>query len=115
TKLTIHQSPAVEQLQWIADLIHKQRVHPAPTEFPGPAVPDSWNTGRIGMFVQICVYSNFNKAQFDWDIVQLPKGKTKATRTASAGHSMTVGSKNKDAAWEALKLLGSKATYEHWA
>ena len=114
TKFTLHQSPAVEQMQWIADLVNKQRVHPGPNDFPA-AIANSWNTGRIGMFVQICVYSNFNKAQFDWDIAPLPKGKTKSTRTASAGHSVTAGSKNKDAAWEVMKLMTSKATYEHWA
>ena len=67
------------------------------------------------MFVQISVCSNFNRAQFDCDIVPLPRGRTKATRTASAGHSMAAGSKNKDAAWEFLKVLASKPTYEHWA
>jgi multiple sugar transport system substrate-binding protein len=115
TKLTLHQSPAADQVQWLADLIHKHRVHPNPNEFPAQATTDSWNTGRIGMFVQICVYNTFNKAQFDWDIVPLPKGKTKATRTASAGHSVTAASKNKDAAWEVLKFLASKPTYEHLA
>ncbi|HEV2122264.1 MAG TPA: sugar ABC transporter substrate-binding protein [Chloroflexota bacterium] len=115
TKFMLHLSPAVEQVQWLADLVNRHRVHPGPNDFPGNAIQESWNSGRIGMFVQISVYSNFNKAQFDWDIVPLPKGKTKATRTASAGHSMTVGSKNKDAAWEFLKVLASKPTYEHWA
>ena len=115
TKFTLHQSPAVEQVQWLADLVNKQRVHPGPNDFPASAIIDSWNTGRIGMFVQICVYTSFNKAQFDWDIAALPKGKTKATRTASAGHSVTAGSKNKDAAWEVLKMLASKPTYEHWS
>jgi multiple sugar transport system substrate-binding protein len=115
TKFTLHQSPAVEQLQWIADLVNKQRVHPGPNDFPGQDLINSWNSGRIGMFVQICVYNSFNRAQFDWDVVQLPKGKTKATRTASAGHSISAGSKNKDAAWEALKMLASKPTYEHLA
>jgi multiple sugar transport system substrate-binding protein len=115
TKFTLHQSPAVEQVQWLADLVHRQRVHPAPSEFPGGNTEESWNSGRIGMFIQISVYSSFNKAQFAWDIVPLPKGKTKATRTASAGHSMTSGSKQKDAAWEFLKTLASKPTYEHWA
>jgi len=28
---------------------------------------------------------------------------------------VTAGSKNKDAAWEVLKMLASKPTYEHWA
>ena len=117
TKMTLHQAPAVDQVQWLADLIHKHRVHPAPADFAsiGQNIQETWNSGRIGMFVQICVYSSYNKAQFDWDIAPLPRGKTKATRTASAGHSMTVGSKNKDAAWEALKMLASEPAYEHWA
>jgi multiple sugar transport system substrate-binding protein len=115
TKFTMHLTPAVEQVQWIADLVNKQRVHPGANDFPGSNIMESWNTGRIGMFVQICVYTNFNKAQFDWDIVPLPRGKSKSTRTASAGHSMTAGSKNKDAAWEVLKMLASRPAYEHWA
>ncbi len=115
TKFTLHQSPAVEQVQWLADLVNKQRVHPAPTEFPGSNLQESWNSGRIGMYVQISVYTNYNRAQFDWDIAPLPSGKTKATRTASAGHSVATGSKNKDASWEFLKTLASKPTYEHWA
>ena len=62
---------------------------PTGTSSPGPTAREVWNSGRIGMFVQISVYTNFNQAQFDWDIVPLPRGKTQVTRTASAGHSMT--------------------------
>ena len=115
TKFTLHQTPAVEQMQWVADLVTRHRVHPYGDEFPGTTAREVWNSGRIGMYVQISVYTNFNQAQFDWDIVPLPRGKTQVTRTASAGHSMTAASKNKDAAWEALKFLGSKPAYEHWA
>jgi multiple sugar transport system substrate-binding protein len=115
TKFTLHQTPAVEQMQWVADLVTKHRVHAFGDDFPGTAAREVWNSGRFGMFVQICVYSNFNQAQFDWDIVPLPRGKSQVTRTASAGHSMTAASKNKDGAWEVLKFLGSKPAYEHWA
>ncbi len=115
TKFTLHQSPAVDQMQWIADLVTKQHVHPYGDSFPAQNAQESWNTGRIGMFIQYSVYTTFNKAQFDWDIVPVPKGKTRVTRTASAGHSMTQASKNKDAAWEILRLLGDKPAYEHWA
>jgi multiple sugar transport system substrate-binding protein len=115
TKFTLNQSPAVDQVQWLADLVSKQHVHPLGDEFPGQNIQDSWGSGRIGMVTQICVFNSFNKAQFDWDIAPLPKGKTRVTRTASAGHSITSGSKNKDAAWEVLKYFGSKAAYEHWA
>jgi multiple sugar transport system substrate-binding protein len=115
TKFTLHQTPAVEQMQWVADLVTRHRVHPYGDEFPGTAARDVWNSGRIGMYVQISVYTSFNQAQFDWDIVPIPRGKTQATRTASAGHSMTAASKNKDAAWEVLKYFGSKPAYEHFA
>ena len=115
TKFTLHQTPAVEQMQWVADLVTRHRVHAYGDEFPGTTPREVWNSGRFGMFVQISVYTNFNQAQFDWDIVPLPRGKTQVTRTASAGHSMTAASKNKDAAWEVLKMLGSKPSYEHWA
>jgi ABC-type glycerol-3-phosphate transport system substrate-binding protein len=115
TKFTLHQSPAVEQIQWLADLVTRHKVHPMVEELPGANRREVWNTGRIGMFPSIPVYADFSQAQFEWDIAHLPRGKTQSTRTASAGHSMTAASKNKDAAWEVLKLLGSKPAYELWA
>ncbi|HEX2033446.1 MAG TPA: sugar ABC transporter substrate-binding protein [Chloroflexota bacterium] len=115
TKFTLHQSPAVDQMQWLADLVTRHRVHPIGEEFPGNNIKEVWNTGRIGMYVSISVYTNYIEAPFDWDIVHLPRGASRATRTASAGHSMTAAGQNKDAAWEALKYLGSKPAYEHWA
>lgn len=115
TKFTLHQSPAVEQMQWIADLVTRHRVHPLGDDFPGRNLPEAWNSGRLGMVVQFSVYNSFNKAQFDWDITHVPRGTQRSTRTASAGHSVTAGSKNQDAAWEVLKYFASKPAFEHWA
>lgn len=114
-KFTLHQSPAVDAIQQVVDLVTKQRVHPWGSDFPGNNIAESWNSGRLGTVVQISVYNSFNKAQFDWDIHHLPRGKSRSTRTASAGHSITAASKVKEAAWEVLKYFGSKAAYEHWA
>ncbi|HEX2035376.1 MAG TPA: sugar ABC transporter substrate-binding protein [Chloroflexota bacterium] len=115
TKFTLHQSPAIEQVQWIADLVTRHRVNPYGEAFPGRNLQEAWNAGRLGTVVQYSVYNTFNKAPFEWDIAPMPRGKSRSTRTASAGHSMTAGSKIKDAAWEVLKYLGSKPAYEHWA
>ncbi|MBI3972050.1 MAG: sugar ABC transporter substrate-binding protein [Chloroflexi bacterium] len=115
TKFTLHQAPAVDQMQWIADLVRKHRVHPFGDEFPGATAREVWSSGRIGMMASLSVYTNYSQAQFDWDVAHIPRGKTRATRTASAGHSVTAASKSKDAAWEVLKYLGSKPAYEHWA
>ena len=115
TKFTLHQSPAVDQMQWIADLVTRHHVHPNADEFPGTTAPEVWNSGRIGMFASLSVYSNYTKAPFEWDVAHLPHGKTKSTRTASAGHAMVASGKNKDAAWEIMRVLGTKPAYEHWA
>ena len=116
TKFALHQAPGVDQIQWLADLIYKFKVHPSPDEYPGATLKEAWATGRIGMVPSIPVITDYKDATFEWDYYPMPKGsKGRVTRSASAGHSMTAASKNKDAAWEIIKLLGSKSTYEHWA
>lgn len=116
TKFTLHQSPGVDQIQWLADLMHKFKVAPTTDEYPGATLKEAWATGRIGMVPSIPVITDYKDATFDWDYYPLPRGsKGRVTRSASAGHSMTAASKNKDAAWEVIKFLGSKSTFEHWA
>jgi multiple sugar transport system substrate-binding protein len=109
TRFTLHEAPAVDQVQWVADLIVKHRVWPEKGADPG------WNSGRVGMVVGLSDYAPYNKAEFEWDIFHLPRGRSKLTRTASAGFSMAAGSKNKDAAWVAFKYLGSRPMYENLA
>jgi multiple sugar transport system substrate-binding protein len=109
TKWTLHESPAADQVQWVADLILRHRVWPERSADPG------WNSGRVGMIVALSDYNPYNKAEFEWDVLPLPRGKTRLTRTASAGFSMAAASKNRDAAWVAFKYLGSKPMYENLA
>jgi multiple sugar transport system substrate-binding protein len=109
TRWTLHETPAVEQVQWVADLVTRHRVWPERASDPG------WNSGRVGMVVALSDYNAYNKAEFDWDIFALPRGKARLTRTASAGISLAAGSKNKDAAWVAFTYLVSKPMYENLA
>jgi multiple sugar transport system substrate-binding protein len=109
TKWTLHETPAVEQVQWVADLTTRHRVYPERSADPG------WNSGRVGMVVGLSDYNPYNKAEFEWDVFHLPRGKSRVTRTASAGLSMAAATKNKDAAWVAFKYLGSKPMYENLA
>jgi multiple sugar transport system substrate-binding protein len=109
TKWTLHETPAVEQVQWVADLITRHHVYPEKAVDPG------WNSGRVGMIVALSDYNPYNKAEFEWDVFHLPRGKSRVTRTASAGYSMAAATKNKDAAWVAFKYLGSKPMYENLA
>ena len=116
TKFTLHQTPAVEQMQWVADLVNRHKRAPlSGTSSPEPNRRDVWNSGRIGMYVQHSASTPTSTRPSSTGTSCTSRGASPVTRTASAGHSMTAASKNKDAAWEALKFLGSKPAYEHWA
>jgi multiple sugar transport system substrate-binding protein len=109
SRFTLQDAPAVDQVQWVVDLVLKQHVQPDKSADPG------WNSGRVGMVVGLSDYNPYNKAEFEWDVFHLPRGKSRLTRTASAGLSLAAASKNKDAAWMAFKYLGSKPMYENLA
>lgn len=47
TRFTLHEAPAVDQVQWVADLIVRHRVWPEKSADPG------WNSGRVGMIVAL--------------------------------------------------------------
>ena len=51
TRWTLHETPAVEQVQWVADLVTRHRVWPERGADPG------WNSGRVGMVVALSDYN----------------------------------------------------------
>lgn len=108
TEYTLDQDPGVKAFQWISDLIHKDQVHAAASSVQGQTSNDLFNSGKVAMLPQINVYSFFDNAKFNWDIQHLPHDGDKITRVASAGHSMTAQSANKDAAWRYLAYLESR-------
>ncbi|MCL5947062.1 MAG: sugar ABC transporter substrate-binding protein [Chloroflexi bacterium] len=113
TTYTMDQTPGVEGIQDIADLIHKYKVHASSADLQGTNVGDLFNTGRIAMLPYFNVFGAFANAKFTWDIQHLPHGtKDQVTRVASAGHSMATASKQKELSWGLLKQLISKAAYE---
>src|SRR5262249_41770646 len=99
----------------IADLQHKAKAHYT-DQSPTPQGADvAFSTGKIGMILNISVYSAFIKAPFEWDIQHLPKGSVgkQITRNASAGHSITAASKVAAAAWDAMKFFASADAFAH--
>ncbi len=117
TKYTLDEDAGVRAMQWIADLVQKDKVHASSADLGGLGADEVFNTGRIAMMPSISVYSAYQKATFDWDIQHLPKspqGK-QITRNASAGHSIVAQSKAQDAAWSFVSYLASKDVFEHMA
>lgn len=117
TQYTLDQEPGVRAIQWLADLITKDRVHASSADLSGLGADQVFNTGRIAMMPSISVYSSFQKATFDWDIQHLPRspqGK-QITRNASAGHSIVAQTRVKDAAWNFTRYLASKDVFASMA
>ncbi|HEX5416892.1 MAG TPA: sugar ABC transporter substrate-binding protein [Chloroflexota bacterium] len=117
TQYTLDQEPGVAAIQWLADLITKDKVHASSVDLGGLGADQVFNTGRIAMMPSISVYSSYQKTDFEWDIQHLPKsaqGK-QITRNASAGHSIVAASKAKDAAWSFTSYLASKDVFSAMA
>lgn len=117
TRYTLAEEPGVRAMEWIAELVHTHKAHASSADMGGMAPDEIFNTGRIGMMPSISVYSNYQNAEFEWDIQHLPKsadGK-QITRNASAGHSIVAQSKVPDAAWSFVSFLARKESFEHMA
>ncbi|MGH2352569.1 MAG: ABC transporter substrate-binding protein, partial [Chloroflexota bacterium] len=118
TASTIDSPAAIEAIQWVADLLNKHHVHPTPAELKENALA-RFTSGRLAMMPTYSSYLiRVRKANvpFEWDLLHLPQGKQRVTRTASAGHSIFRGAKHPDQAWIALAHgLTSERAFQLWA
>ena len=113
TKVLLDQPAAMEALQYLTDLIHKQRVAPTPAELQAAG-------GRRPLFEggNLLAYhdpvngvsTNRRAASFDWSVFGLPKGKGRTVSASGGGVGwfMPTDSKVKDETWELMKVLASK-------
>jgi multiple sugar transport system substrate-binding protein len=110
-KALIADTPAAEAIQWVADLMLKEHVHPTAEEareIRTLSVP--FSSGRIGMFAGAEPdFGNLLKIQdFKWGAVQLPlagPGKQQASFGASTLFGMSPKTKAQPQAWAFLTWL----------
>lgn len=111
----LNQSAAVQSIQWVSNLINKDKVAPT-TSLLGSTGPDLlFMSGRVGMLVSA---GRWDAAEFvapggitkfDWAAAPLPKGTHGRANFFHIGCWVIAGNaKNPDAAWEFLKFLVSK-------
>ncbi|HEY3078747.1 MAG TPA: sugar ABC transporter substrate-binding protein, partial [Chloroflexota bacterium] len=72
-KYTLNEPPGVKAVQWIQDLHHIHKAHATSVDLSAQGADVAFASGKIGMILNISVYSAFNNAAFDWDIQHLPK------------------------------------------
>jgi len=113
-KITVTSRETLSALQFIYDTKYKMKISPSAGELgmdgAGGAQVDPFLLGKIGMQIGIfaTVYDLNTKApNLNYDVAPLPKGpKGRISWLESTGFYMSSKSKNKEMAWELLKLLG---------
>ncbi len=114
-KCTLNKKEAIEAIQFRADLIHKYKITPSPSQMTamgGMGTSDMFVSGKVAMF-----YSGIWKTplfrqikDFQWDVVMFPKGPKgkRAFSTGGSGYAIVKTSKKKDAAWKLITYLAGK-------
>jgi multiple sugar transport system substrate-binding protein len=103
-------------LQFLADLVYKDKVAPAVNVTRDKAPTEIFKSGKAAM----CTYGRWMCMQFkdiksfDWDIQVLPKKEKRSSTLFTVAYSIAKDSKNPEAAWRLVKFLtgpvGQKAT-----
>ena len=123
TKCLLDKAETIEGLQYLVDLIHRQRVAMPPAEMTQFKLGTNafGITGKIGMvwnavyFLPTYRQASDGLNSQEWDIAPIPKGKGGRTTTnPTAGLGMWKGSKSPEAAWAFMRYATSKENMELW-
>jgi multiple sugar transport system substrate-binding protein len=113
TKSALDSPRAIEALQFMADLVVKHNVNPAPRQLQGTNVGALFGAGRIGLLAQgqqLGYTRTLGAAPpaFSWSVAALPKGPAgRFALNIGTAYALTKGSKQPEAGWEVLKFISS--------
>ena len=110
TVVTVDRPEAIDAFSWIADQIHRLRVHAAPADLGNRTAEQFFLDGKAAM---LPTYSSrmgiiARGAAFEVEAVHLPAGRRRVTRTACGGVGMYRDSRAADACWEFLTFIASE-------
>jgi multiple sugar transport system substrate-binding protein len=119
TKSMLQEPAATEAIQFLSDLVHKDKVA-APFTDPGNAnwYREQFYAGKIAMYVDgpwnfVNVRS---KAKFNWDIAKMPAGKAGSVSFVNgSGFGISAKSKYKEEAWKAITVILGKEGEDYLA
>lgn len=108
--VTVDAPATVEALTWLADQLHRLRVHPTPAEMAGKTALQLFQEGKVAMWPNISssMGTVAKTAAFDFEVFHLPQGKKRVTRTACGDTAMVKASKNPEAGWAFEKFLATE-------
>lgn len=107
-KCTFNSPQNVESVQYLLDLVYKDKVAPSPTQYtPQQGAEQLFMSGKIAMMMGgVWVIGDLRQQKkIPWDITMLPKGTVdRKIITWPNQYVMSSTSKNKDAAWKLIEL-----------
>ncbi len=117
TRTALDQPPAVEALQFMADLILKDKTSPDPQALTTQAKLPRFYAQKLAMFMagsfNIINLRN-NIKDFAWDVTLMPKGKQQVGFIHALSHGIYAKSPNADAAWELVSFMTSPDQIKKW-
>jgi multiple sugar transport system substrate-binding protein len=111
TRSTLSTPEAREGLQFIADLILREKVAPPPELVRGTGRLALFKSGRAAIMccsVQETHYFG-RLREFMWEYISLPRGKKTANLGLAQGFAITQGARNPAAAWQLITHLTTVA------
>src|ERR687885_1954449 len=117
TRTALDQPPAMEALQFMADLILKDKTSPDPQALQTQAKLPRFYGQKLAMFLAgsfniINLRSNIK--DFSWDVTLMPKGKQQVGFIHALAHGIYGKSPNADAAWELVAFMTSPDQIKKW-
>lgn len=125
TRCLLDLPESIKGLEFYVDLIHRYQVMPTPTSLSnlGMGIQGMFATNQLAMFAsgiwETPVLRNKVEVlgeqgtQFRWDVAMFPSWEgQRGFGTGGTGYAITKKSKNKEAAWQVLKVLTGRHSQE---
>ena len=117
TKTALDSPADMEALQFMADLILKDKTSPDPQALQTQAKLPRFYAQKLAMFMAgsfNVINLRKNITDFHWDVTAMPKGKKQVGFIHALAHGIYARSANPDAAWELVKFMTTPDQVKKW-
>jgi multiple sugar transport system substrate-binding protein len=117
TKTALDSPADMEALQFMADLILKDKTSPDPQALQTQAKLPRFYAQKLATFMAgsfNVINLRKNITDFHWDVTLMPKGKKQVGFIHALAHGIYARSPNADAAWELVKFMSTPDQVKKW-
>jgi multiple sugar transport system substrate-binding protein len=117
TKTALDSPADMEALQFMADLILKDKTSPDPQALQTQAKLPRFYAQKLATFYAgsfNIINLRKNITDFHWDVTQMPKSKKQVGFIHALAHGIYAKSPNADAAWELVKFMSTPDQVKKW-